>query len=80
MGTWRAAHHQEPSLTEAETRNALLRLDPLWDGLFPAEQARIVQFLVERVEVGTAGLDLRLRVDGLTGLVREMVIQLEEAT
>ena len=64
-------------LTEA--REALLRLDPLWDELFPAEQARIVQLLVERVEVGTDGLDLRLRVDGLTGLVREMATQLEQA-
>jgi len=27
----------------------LQRLDPLWDKLFPAEQARIVQLLVQRV-------------------------------
>ena len=38
-------------LTEAEVREALQRLDPLWDELFPAEQARIVQLLVERVDV-----------------------------
>ena len=30
-----------------------MELDPLWDELFPAEQARIVQLLVERVDVGT---------------------------
>jgi hypothetical protein len=51
----------------------LLQLDPLWDELFPAEQARIVQLLVERVDVRTDGLDLRLRIDGLTGLAREML-------
>ena len=28
-----------------------LQLDPLWEELFPAEQARIVQLLVERVDV-----------------------------
>ena len=28
------------------------RLDPLWDELFPAEQARIIRLLVERVEIG----------------------------
>ena len=39
-------------LSEAEVRDALQRLDPLWDELFPAEQARIVQLLVERVDVG----------------------------
>ena len=31
-----------------------MELDPLWDELFPAEQARIVQLLVERVDVGHA--------------------------
>jgi hypothetical protein len=46
-------------------REALERLDPLWDELFPAEQARIVRLLVERVEVGPAGADIRLRVAGL---------------
>jgi hypothetical protein len=37
-------------ISEAEMRDALERLDPLWDELFPAEQARIVQLLVERVD------------------------------
>ena len=40
--------------------------------LFPAEQARIVQLLVERVDVGVDGVNLRLRADGITGLVREV--------
>jgi site-specific DNA recombinase len=79
VGTWRAAHEADPTVTEAEAREALTRLDPLWDELFPAEQARIVQLLVERVEIGTEGLNVRLRVDGLTGLVREMATQLEQA-
>ena len=41
-------------------REALERLDPLWDELFPAEQARIVQLLVERVDVSPDGADIRL--------------------
>ena len=60
------------AITEADARAALTELDPLWDELFPAEQARIVQLLVERVEVSTEGLNLRLRVDGLTSLAAEM--------
>ena len=52
---------------------ALLQLDPLWDELFPAEQARIVALLVERVDIGTEGLNVRLRVDGLGSLAREML-------
>ena len=64
---------QDGEITEADARAALIRLDPLWDDLFPAEQARIVALLVERVDIGMDGLNVRLRVDGLTGLAREML-------
>lgn len=53
-------------------REALQSLDPLWDELFPAEQARVLQLLIERVEVRPGGLDLRLRVDGLQTLVADI--------
>ena len=72
VGTWLAARAGAPDLTEAEVREALERLDPLWAELFPAEQARIVRLLVERVEVGPAGADIRLRVEGLASLVRDL--------
>jgi len=36
-------------MTEDEARLALERLDPLWEELFPAEQARIIHLLVDRV-------------------------------
>ena len=42
------------------------------DELFPAEQARIVQLLVERVEVQPDRLNVRLRTAGLTKLVDEL--------
>lgn len=71
-GTWKAARAQGGEVSEAETREALLQLDRLWDELFPAEQARIVAVLVERIDVSTQGLTLRLRVDGLGELAREM--------
>lgn len=58
---------------------ALQQLDPLWDELFPAEQARIVGLLVERADIGTTGLSLRLRIDGLAGLAREMGAELGAA-
>ena len=72
VGTWMAARAELPELTEDETREALERLDPLWDELFPAEQARIIRLLVERVEIGPAGADIRLRIAGLTSLVRDL--------
>ena len=78
-GTWKAARLGDGGATEAEAREALTRLDPLWDELFPAEQARIVTLLVERVDIGTDGLNVRLRMDGLAGLAREMRAEVAEA-
>ncbi|ADE86449.1 recombinase family protein [Rhodobacter capsulatus] len=72
-GTWKAARTQAADITETDAREALQKFDPLWDELFPAEQARIVALLVERVEIGIDGLNVRLRVDGLGGLAREML-------
>jgi len=73
VGTWRTARGEQDNLSEDEAREALLQLDQLWAELFPAEQARIVQLLVERVEVGIGGVDVRLRANGLAGLAREVV-------
>jgi site-specific DNA recombinase len=69
--TWRAARKADRTLTEAEVRDSIEKLDPMWNELFPAEQARIVQLLVERINVGSAGLDIRLRTEGLTILIGE---------
>jgi len=73
VGTWRAARAEQDDVTEDEAREALMQLDPLWEELFPAEQARIVQLLVERVDVRINGVEVRLRPNGLVGLVREVV-------
>ena len=78
-GTWKAARVQAGNITEAVARAALQQLDPLWEELFPAEQARVMGLLIERVDIGTDGLYVRLRVDGLGGLAREMIADAEEA-
>jgi hypothetical protein len=72
VGTWRAVSGEQDDLTEGEVREALTQLDPLWDELFPAEQARIVQLLVERVDVGMHGVEVRLRPNGLSEVVRDV--------
>jgi site-specific DNA recombinase len=59
-------------VSEREVIEALASLDPVWEELFPAEQERIVQLLVRRVEVGPDGLDLELRAEGLESLAVEM--------
>jgi site-specific DNA recombinase len=38
-----------------------------------------VALLVERIDIGTEGLDVRLRIDGLVGLAREMTADLGDA-
>ena len=70
--TWRTARAEGGALSEKEVIAALGGLDPLWDELFPAEQARIIQLLVERVDVSTAGLHVTLRTEGLLRLAGEL--------
>jgi site-specific DNA recombinase len=70
--TWRTARVEDASISENDVLEALQRLDPVWEELFPAEQARILQLLVERVDVGIDGIDIRLRTDGLTSLVADL--------
>ena len=72
VGTWRASRPKADGLSEDQVRRALQNLDPLWDELFPAEQARIVQLLVERIDIGEHGFDLRLRIDGLAHLAKDL--------
>ena len=72
MATWRAAQPDCEGLAEDEVRKALAELDPLWTELFPAEQARIIQLLIERVDIGTDGLKLRFRDKGITQMVAEI--------
>jgi len=70
--TWRRARKSINGLTETDVRAALLEFDQLWNELFPAEQVRIIKLLVERIDVGIGGLDIKLRVDGVTSLVGEL--------
>ena len=80
VGAWKKATPSTPALTEAQARQALRDLDPMWDELFPAEQARIVQLIVDKVIVGSEGLDVRLRTEGIGALARELCAPaLEEA-
>jgi DNA invertase Pin-like site-specific DNA recombinase len=71
VGTWRAAQAEQADVTEEEARLALAVLDPLWDELFPAELARILQLLVDRVDVHDEGVDVRFRMNGISALARE---------
>jgi site-specific DNA recombinase len=70
--TWRAARKTDNGIAENDVRSALLEFEPIWNELFPAEQARIVDLLVERIDLTPDGIDLHLRVEGLTSLCNEL--------
>ncbi|MBT3786949.1 MAG: recombinase family protein [Alphaproteobacteria bacterium] len=72
VATWRAARGHGEKTSEADVREALHDIDPLWDELFPVEQSRMLQLLVERVDVHPGGIDIKFRVDGLETLVSEI--------
>ena len=59
------------NLSEFEVRAGLHEFDGVWDQLFSVEQSRIIQLLVQRVDVSAQGLSIQLRMDGLTRLVGE---------
>lgn len=70
--TWKETRRQDGSITQSEVRIALAEFDALWDELFPAEQARLIQLLIERVDVVPDGLTIRLRAEGLSSLAADL--------
>jgi DNA invertase Pin-like site-specific DNA recombinase len=78
VGTWREACATAPDVTEQEVLLALERIEPLWDELFPAERARIVRLLVDRIDVRAEGAAVRLRLNGLGSLVRDLAAKAPE--
>ncbi len=68
----------DPTLDEGKITVAMIRLDEIWNQLFPAEQARIVKLLVEKVIVSPNDLEVRLRANGIERLALEMRQEPEE--
>jgi hypothetical protein len=72
VATWKAARQATKGITEAEVRERLVAFEALWDELFPIEQTRIVEQLVERVRVLPDRVDVVLRIEGFTSLLSEL--------
>jgi len=64
--------HEQTPITEAEVVDALGKLDPVWDELFPAEQERVVRLLVKEAVLSPDGLDIQIRTNGLRSVVAEL--------
>jgi site-specific DNA recombinase len=67
-----AAAKPASEVPEREVVEILTAFAPLWEEVFPAEQARIVRLLVERVDLAPDGMNVRLRAEGLQTLVEEL--------
>jgi len=63
---------------EAAVVATLAGFERLWGALYPAEQARIVQLLVERITVSTNGIAVDLRKEGLGMVLRDMLLPAKE--
>ena len=62
---------QRPDIGEATAIETLQSVDLVWNELFPAEQARIIHTLVERITVRPDGISIKWKSDGLTKLLRD---------
>jgi len=72
VATWRKARETMSGIKEREVADALRRFDDLWAELFPVEQSRIIQLLVERIVISDTGADITLRLGGLTSVFDQM--------
>jgi hypothetical protein len=71
--TWATVNREGgDEITEREVTVLLADFATVWGELFPAEQARIVQLLVERVDVREDALKVQIRAEGLASLVGEL--------
>lgn len=70
---WKQAREHDAGVTEEEVRTALAEFSALWGELFPAEQARIIQLLVERIEIQPDRLSIKLCKNGLVSLANELI-------
>jgi site-specific DNA recombinase len=71
--TWATAKRQgEDAITKREVTLLLADFATVWNELFPAEQARVVQLLVERVDLQEDAIEVRIRAEGLASLIGEL--------
>jgi site-specific DNA recombinase len=65
----------DTELEEGDVIEALGALEPVWDELYPAEQARILRLLIERIDVAPDGISVTLHAAGIRSLVEELAGQ-----
>jgi hypothetical protein len=69
---WKNATQQDNTITEEDIRESLADIFPIWRELFPAEQQRLLELILERVVLNENSLEVRVRAEGLYSLIREV--------
>jgi len=71
--TVREVQALDPAIDAQQTIQSLLSIEAVWDELFPAEQAGIVQKLVERVTISPTGIKIDMKTEGMRELIRSVM-------
>jgi len=71
LKTWAAAKDMGSNLTEHDVRRSLKDIAPVWNQLFPVEQMRLINLLVEKILVDANGVSIKFRSIGIEKLVRD---------
>jgi hypothetical protein len=64
-----------PDISETEAIRQLQSIGEVWDHLFPAEQARIVSALIERITVRKDEISIKWHTKGVPKFMRDSVMQ-----
>ena len=62
-----------PDTDEQKAIQTLQSIEAVWEELFPAEQSKITQLLVDRVTVSPAGIKIDMKTDGMKELVQSVL-------
>ena len=73
QSVWDRMQHIWPDLTEPQVVLPMRNLASLWRELFPAEQCRLAQLLIERIVIADAGLEIIWRDQGWQDLAGELL-------
>jgi site-specific DNA recombinase len=73
QGVWKQVRLHYPEIGEPTVVLAMRRLGDVWKQLFPEEQVRLVNLLIERVQLMSDGIDIVWREVGWKELAGELI-------
>ena len=65
--------HDDQTIDQTTVVAALGNFDALWASLFPIEQSRITRLLIDRVTIGTNGIAVDIKTEGIGSIVHDIM-------